>query len=41
MTDLIHRWKDDLVTRDGRKVHVQFVVATTIIYLAMALDLPQ
>jgi hypothetical protein len=25
----------------GRKVHVQFVLTTTIIYLVMALDLPQ
>jgi hypothetical protein len=41
MIDLLHGWKDDLLTRAGRNIHVQFVVATTIIYLAMALDLPQ
>jgi hypothetical protein len=40
MTDLLPSWKVDLLTRAGRKVHVQFVLTTTIIYLAMALDLP-
>jgi hypothetical protein len=28
------------MTRAGRAVHVQFLIATTIIYQAMALDLP-
>jgi hypothetical protein len=41
MADLLSGWKADLLTRAGRKVHVQFVLRATIIYLAMALDLPQ
>jgi hypothetical protein len=40
MADLLPGWKADLLTRAGRKVHVQFVLTATIIYLAMALDLP-
>jgi hypothetical protein len=40
MADLLSGWKADLLTRAGRKVHVQFVLTTIIIYLAMALDLP-
>jgi hypothetical protein len=30
----------DLINRAGRKIHVHFVLTSTIIYLAMALDLP-
>jgi hypothetical protein len=30
-----------LLTRAGRKVHVQFVLTSMLIYLVMALDLPQ
>jgi hypothetical protein len=41
LADLLPGWKADLLTRAGRKIHVQFVLTTTIIYLAMALDLPQ
>jgi hypothetical protein len=41
MADLLPGWKADLLIRAGRKVHVQFVLTMTIIYLAMALDLPQ
>jgi hypothetical protein len=41
MVDLLPGWKADLLTRAGRKVHAQFVRTATIIYLAMALDLPQ
>jgi hypothetical protein len=41
MADLLPGWKADLLTRAGRKIHVQFVLTATIIYLAMALDLPQ
>jgi hypothetical protein len=41
MVDLLPSWKADLLTKAGRKVHVQFVLIATIIYLAMALDLPQ
>jgi hypothetical protein len=41
MADSLPSWKADLLTKAGRKVHVQFVLIATIIYLAMALDLPQ
>lgn len=34
-------WKADLMTRAGRKVHVQFVLTAMLIYLAMAIDFPQ
>jgi hypothetical protein len=34
-------WKADLLTRAGRKVHVQFVLTSMIIYIALALDFPQ
>jgi len=34
------RWKADLLTKAGRRVLVQFVLTSTIIYLAMAIDLP-
>jgi hypothetical protein len=33
-------WKADLMTRAGRAVHVQSVITSTVIYHAMALDLP-
>jgi hypothetical protein len=39
MADLLPGWKADLINRAGRKIHVQFVLTSTIIYLAMALDL--
>jgi hypothetical protein len=35
------RWKVDLLTRVGRKVHVQFVLTSMLIYIAMDLDFPQ
>jgi hypothetical protein len=41
MADLLSCWKVDLLTRARKKVHVQFVLTGIIIYLAMALDLPQ
>jgi hypothetical protein len=41
MADQLPGWKADLLTRAGRKVHVQFVLTSMLIYLAMALDLPQ
>jgi hypothetical protein len=41
LADLLPGWKADLLTKAGRKVHVQFVLTATIVYLAMALDLPQ
>jgi hypothetical protein len=40
MPNLLPRWKADLINRVGRKIHVQFVLISTIIYLTMALDLP-
>jgi hypothetical protein len=40
LADLLPGWRADLMTRFGRVVHVQFVITTTIIYQAMALDLP-
>jgi hypothetical protein len=40
LADLLPGWRADLMTRFGRAVHVQFVITTTIIYQAMALDLP-
>jgi hypothetical protein len=41
MADLLPGWKVDSLIRARKKVNVQFVLTTTIIYLAMALDLPQ
>jgi hypothetical protein len=41
MADQLPGWKVDLLTRVGRKVHLQFVLTTMLIYLAMALDFPQ
>jgi hypothetical protein len=41
MADQLLGWKVDLLTRAGRMVHVQFVLTSMLIYLAMALDLPQ
>jgi hypothetical protein len=41
MADQLSGWKADLLTRVGRKVHMQFVLTSMLIYLAMALDLPQ
>jgi hypothetical protein len=40
LTDLLPRWRADLMARAGRDGHVQFVIMTTIIYQAMAFDLP-
>jgi hypothetical protein len=33
-------WKADLLTKSGRKIHVQYVLTGMVIYLAMAVDLP-
>jgi hypothetical protein len=33
-------WKAELMTKAGRKVHVQFVMTGRLIYLTMAVDLP-
>jgi hypothetical protein len=40
LSDLLPGWRTDLMTRAGRVVHVQFIITATIIYQAMALDLP-
>lgn len=40
IADLLPSWKADLMTRQGRAVHVQHVMVATIMYHAMALDLP-
>jgi len=40
LADLLPGWKADLMTRAGRVVLVQFVLTATVIYHAMALDLP-
>jgi hypothetical protein len=41
MTNQRLRWKADLLTRVRGQVHMQFVFTTMLIYIAMALDLPQ
>jgi hypothetical protein len=41
LADQLPGWKADLLTRAGRKVHVQIVLTSMIIYIAMTLDLPQ
>jgi hypothetical protein len=41
MADQLPGWKADLLTRVGRKVHVQFVLTSMLIYIAMVVDLPQ
>jgi hypothetical protein len=40
VADLLLGWKAELLTKAGRVVHVQFVITATIVYHAMALDLP-
>ena len=40
IADQLPRWKADLLTKAGRKILVQFVLISKLIYLAMALDLP-
>jgi hypothetical protein len=40
IADLLPGWKADLLSRAGRRILVQFVLTSTLVYLAMALDLP-
>ena len=40
IADRLPGWKADLLTKAGRKILVQFVLTSMLIYLAMALDLP-
>jgi hypothetical protein len=41
IADQLLGWKADLMTKVGGKVQVQFVVTSSIIYHAMALDITQ
>jgi hypothetical protein len=41
LADLLPGWQADLMTRAGRATTVQFVLTATVIYHAMALDLPK
>jgi hypothetical protein len=41
IADQLPGWKADLISRAGQKVHVQFVLTSKMVYLAMAVDLPQ
>jgi hypothetical protein len=41
IADLLPSYKADIMTRARRAVLVQFVLTATIVYHAMALDLPQ
>jgi hypothetical protein len=40
VADRLPGWKADLLTRAGRKVLVQFVLTSMLIYFVMAIDLP-
>jgi len=40
IADQLPGWKADLLTRAGRKVLVQFVLTSMLVYLVMAMDLP-
>ena len=41
IADQLPGWKADLLTRAGRQIYVQFVLTAMLIYLVMAIDLPQ
>jgi hypothetical protein len=41
IADQLPGWKADLTTRAGRRVHVQFVLTSKLVYLALAVDFPQ
>jgi hypothetical protein len=40
MSSLLLGWKSELMNRAGRAVHIQFVMATRITYMAMVLEFP-
>jgi len=40
IADQLPGWKADLITKAGRRILVQFVLTSMLIYLAMTLDLP-
>jgi len=40
VADRLPGWKADLLTKAGRKILVQFVLTSMLVYLAMAMDLP-
>ena len=40
IADRLPGWKADLLTKAGRKILVQFVLTSMLVYLAMAMDLP-
>lgn len=40
IADQLPGWKADLLTKEGRRILVQFVLTSMLIYLAMALDIP-
>jgi hypothetical protein len=40
IADQLPGWKADLLTKPGRRILVQFVLTSMLIYLAMAVDLP-
>lgn len=40
LADLLPGWKADLINRAGRTILVQFVLTATVMYHAMALDIP-
>jgi hypothetical protein len=41
IADQLPGWKADLTTLAGRRVHVQFVLTSKLVYLALAVDFPQ
>jgi hypothetical protein len=41
IADQLPGWKADLITRARQRVHVQFVLTSKLVYLAMAVDFPQ